>query len=94
MPERAKAMLRSVAYLIIVALSIIMAANAVMVIGVERRTTTVSLPIEIGRCWLYSVPVLVASILSAVTSFYLVLAEARVAIWGNPTEPIKVLHTN
>ena len=90
MPARARAFLRATAYLVMIVLLLIMAVNALNVIELEGRTTTVSLPIEIAKSWLFSVPVLLSSILSLVTCVYLMLAEARAAISGKVAGPIMV----
>lgn len=90
MPDNLRALLRTAGYALIIALSLTMAANALNVIDVEGRSTTVSLPIIIPKSWLFSIPVFVSSILSLITCVYLMLAEARAAISGKTVEPIMV----
>lgn len=90
MPDRARAFLRATAYLLIIILCVIMIAKALNVIDVEGRSTTVSFPIMIPKSWLFSIPVLLSSILSLITCVYLMLAEARMAISGKAKEPIMV----
>ncbi len=91
MPARARASLRTAAYFIMIILLLVMAAYTLDVIELEGRTTTVSLPITLPKSWLFSVPVLVSSILSVVTCVYLMLAEARAAISGKAAGPIMVI---
>jgi len=91
MPARARAFLRANAYLIMIILLVVMAVQALNVIELEGRTTTVSLPIEIAKGWLFSVPVLLSSILSLVTCVYLMLAEFFAAISGKVSGPIIIL---
>jgi len=91
MSAHARAVLRATAYFIMNILLLIMAVYALKVIELEGRTTTISLPITISKSWLFSVPILISSILSLITCFYLMLAEARAVISGKITGPIMVI---
>ncbi len=91
MSERTKAIIRTAAYFIMIILLLIMAVYALKVIELEGRTTTISLPITIAKSWLFSVPILISSILSFMTCFYLMLAEARAVISGKVAGAVIVI---
>ena len=91
MPAKARAILRTASYLIMIILLLIMAFYAIQVIALENRTTTISLPITIPKSFLFSVPVLTSSILSIITCLYLMLAEARSVISGKVAGPVTII---
>jgi TRAP-type C4-dicarboxylate transport system permease small subunit len=54
-----------------------LAVTAVTVMGVEGRSRSIALPIDIPRKWFYSVPLFVCACSIALTSFWFVLRDAR-----------------
>ena len=48
------------------------------VMGVEGRSSTISLPIELPRSWFYSMPLMVSSASMILTALYLLLQEVSV----------------
>jgi hypothetical protein len=61
----------------------VMIVQGVKVMGVEGRSTTISLPIELPRSWFYSLPLTLSAISMTVTTIYLFLEELPM-LGGHP----------
>jgi TRAP-type C4-dicarboxylate transport system permease small subunit len=75
LPPRAKAMSRILVNLIIVAVLWLLVREVGMVINIESRSTSVSLPWPVPRAWFYSIPLAASCVSMLATCVYLILAE-------------------
>lgn len=60
----------------------LLATTAWTVMGVEARSRSIALPIDIPRMWFYSVPLFVGTVSIAFASVYFLLREARTLATG------------
>lgn len=72
------AALRALVWLLVIAMLVVLVVQGFKVIGVESRSHTISLPIELPRSWFYSVPLTASAASMALTAVYLVLREVFV----------------
>ena len=56
------------------------------VMGVESRSRTIALPIELPRSWFYSLPLTLSAVSMALTTVYLLLQELA-TVFGRHTAP-------
>lgn len=82
LPVRAAAAMRCFIWLLVLVTLGVLIVQGVKVMGVEARSNTISLPIELPRMWFYSVPLTVSAVLMAVTTVFLFLSELAVALGG------------
>ena len=75
LPPRAAAALRVVVWLLVIAMLVLLIVQGVKVIGVEGRSRTISLPVELPRSLFYSLPLTLSAASMALTAVYLVLRE-------------------
>jgi len=54
------------------------------VMGVEGRSSTISLPIELPRSWFYSLPLTLSAASMILTALYLLLQELPVIVGRAP----------
>jgi hypothetical protein len=54
---------------------VVLIVQGVKVIGVEGRSSTISLPIELPRSWFYSLPLTLSAASMLLTTVYLLFAE-------------------
>lgn len=78
------AALRTLVWLLVIAMLVVLVVQGLKVIGVESRSKTISLPIELPRAWFYSVPLTVSATSMALTAVYLVLRELYVLVGRDP----------
>ena len=76
LPPRAKAASRTLVNLIIIAVLWLLVREVGMVINIESRSTSVSLPWPVPRAWFYSIPLAASCVSMLATCVYLILAEA------------------
>ncbi|MCC6196107.1 MAG: TRAP transporter small permease [Burkholderiales bacterium] len=72
---RGGAALRALIWLLVLAMLVVLIYNGAKVIGIEGRSHTISLPIELPRSWFYSVPLTVSAVSMVLTTIHLVLQE-------------------
>ncbi|MBL8697861.1 MAG: TRAP transporter small permease subunit [Alphaproteobacteria bacterium] len=82
LPPRGVAAMRLAANLLALLLFYLLARAAMTVMGVEARSRSIALPIDIPRMWFYSVPLFTSVVSMAITSVYFVLAEATTLVTG------------
>jgi TRAP-type C4-dicarboxylate transport system permease small subunit len=75
LPAQAKAASRILVNLIIIAVLWLLVREVGMVINIESRSTSVSLPWPVPRAWFYSIPLAVSCASMLATCVYLILAE-------------------
>lgn len=75
LPVRWAAGLRTVVWLLVLVTLAILIVQGEKVIGVEGRSKTISLPIELPRSWFYSLPLTLSAASMALTTLYLLLQE-------------------
>lgn len=78
LPPRAAAALRALAWLLLLAMLAVLVVQGHKVMGVEGRSKTISLPVELPRSWFYSLPLTVSAVSMALTALYLLLEDLRV----------------
>lgn len=78
LPPRFAAGLRALVWLLVLATLVVLVVQGWKVIGVESRSSTISLPIELPRSWFYSVPLTLSSASMTLTAIYLLLRELPV----------------
>lgn len=79
---RGVAAFRLLANALALVLMLLLASTALRVMGIESRSRSIALPIDIPRMWFYSVPLFVSVASMAVTSVYFILREARALATG------------
>ncbi len=75
---RVAAALRSFTWLLVLVTLAFLIVQGEKVMGVEGRSKTISLPIELPRSWFYSLPLTLSAISMAFTTVYLLLRELAV----------------
>jgi TRAP-type C4-dicarboxylate transport system permease small subunit len=75
LPPRVAASLRVVVWLLVGGTLVVLIVQGVKVIGVEGRSSTISLPIELPRSWFYSLPLTLSAASMLLTTVYLLFAE-------------------
>lgn len=85
---RPQAALRALITAAMLALLLLLLWQAWLVMGVENRSRSISLPIAVPRGWFYSVPLFVGAASMAITCGYLLLVELTVAFGGRRPPPL------
>ena len=80
LPVRTAAAMRMLVGVLILATLAVLVQQGIKVMGVEGRSSTISLPIELPRSWFYSLPLTLSAASMALTSFYLILSEFAVLL--------------
>jgi TRAP-type transport system small permease protein len=80
LPTRGAAALRMLIWLLVLTMLVLVVSQGFKVMGVEGRSRTISLPVEIPRMWFYSVPLTISAASMALTAVYLILREACVLL--------------
>ena len=88
LPVRRRALLRAAVYLLMLALMAALLPQAWTMMGIEGRSQSVSLPVQVPRSWFYSIPLFVGAASMALTCLYLALAELWHAAGGAAPPPI------
>ncbi len=86
---RAALALRTLVWLLVLLTLAVLIVQGIKVMGVEGRSTTISLPIELPRSWFYSLPLTLAAASMAFTTVYLLLQELATHFGGPPPPPTK-----
>ncbi len=84
LPLRWAAGLRALVWLLVIVTLAVLVTQGVKVMGIEGRSSTISLPIELPRSWFYSLPLTVSAVSMMLTAVYLVLQELMI-VSGRPT---------
>ncbi len=85
LPPRAGAALRALVWLLMLVTLGVLVVQGIKVMGVESRSSTISLPIELPRSWFYSLPLTVSAASMALTTLWLLLRD--LALMGGRREP-------
>ena len=85
---RAQAWLRALGFLTMLTLLLILLPQAWKVMGVEGRSSSISLPIAIPRSWFYSIPLFVFAASMALSCIYLLLSELMTGLGLKRPPPI------
>lgn len=80
LPPRATAALRMLVWALVLGTLIVLVVQGTKVMGVESRSKTISLPIELPRSWFYSLPLTLSAASMALTAFYLFLVDVPVLL--------------
>jgi TRAP-type C4-dicarboxylate transport system permease small subunit len=83
LPPRAAAALHALVWLLVLLTLVVLVQQGVKVMGVESRSSTIALPIELPRSWFYSVPLTVSAVSMALTSVWLLL-DNLATLFGRP----------
>ena len=67
--------LRVLVWLLVLGTLAVLVVQGVKVMGVEGRSQTISLPVELPRSWFYSLPLTLSAASMALTTVYLCLQE-------------------
>ncbi|MCL4746370.1 MAG: TRAP transporter small permease [Burkholderiaceae bacterium] len=78
LPARAGAGLRVLMWVLILATLAVLVLQGVKVMGVEGRSSTISLPIELPRSWFYSLPLTASAASMALTTLGLLLSDLEI----------------
>ncbi len=79
-PPRLAAIMRIVVWGLVLVTLVVLIEEGIKVMGVEGRSKTISLPIELPRSWFYSLPLTLSAASMALTTIYLLLQEASVMV--------------
>jgi len=79
LPARAAAGLRAVVSLLMLLTLVVLVQQGFKVMGVESRSSTISLPIELPRSWFYSLPLTLSAASMALTTLWLLLTDLALA---------------
>ncbi len=85
-PEAWRAALNAMLYAIVGICCVSLGRYAVEIMQIEARSETISLPINVGRHWFYSVPLFAGLASMALTAGYFVAAYLAKAIVGRPVD--------
>jgi TRAP-type C4-dicarboxylate transport system permease small subunit len=72
---RAAAGLRALVSLLMLLTLAVLVQQGIKVMGVEGRSSTISLPIELPRSWFYSLPLTLSAASMALTTLWLLLSD-------------------
>ena len=75
LPPRAAAGMRTLVWLLVLVTLVVLVVQGVKVMGVEGRSKTISLPIELPRSWFYSLPLTLSAASMALTTIYLIARD-------------------
>lgn len=75
LPPRIAAFMRMLVWALVLLTLAVLVVQGRKVMGVEGRSSTISLPIELPRSWFYSLPLTLASASMILTALYLLLVE-------------------
>jgi len=79
LPRRLAAGLRALVWALVLLTLAVLVVQGWKVMGVEGRSSTISLPIELPRSWFYSLPLSLSAASMILTALYLLLQELSVA---------------
>ncbi len=75
LPPRVAAGLRLLVWALVLLTLVVLVVQGWKVMGVEGRSKTISLPVELPRSWFYSLPLTLSAASMILTSVYLLLRE-------------------
>jgi TRAP-type C4-dicarboxylate transport system permease small subunit len=75
LPPRIAAAMRMLVWALVLVMLVVMIDQGMKVMGIEGRSKTISLPIELPRSWFYSLPLTMAAASMTITAIYLFLEE-------------------
>ncbi len=78
LPPRLAAALRALVWALVLLTLAVLVVQGWKVMGVEGRSSTISLPIELPRSWFYSLPLTLSAVSMILTALYLLLQELAV----------------
>jgi TRAP-type transport system small permease protein len=90
LPPRGRAALHALVWLLVLLTLVVLVHQGVKVMGVESRSNTISLPIELPRSWFYSVPLTVSAVSMALTTVWLLLDNLAVLLGRTTSAPAPV----
>jgi TRAP-type C4-dicarboxylate transport system permease small subunit len=86
---RNAAALRMLAWTLVLAALVVLVVQGWKVMGVEGRSSTISLPIELPRSWFYSLPLTLSAASMALTAICLLLEDLAVVTGSRaPRAPV------
>lgn len=88
LPFKLATAMRLLVWLLVLGLLVVLIVQGVKVMGVEGRSKTISLPIELPRSWFYSLPLTVSAASMLLTTVYLVLLDG-LTLTGRAAMPPK-----
>jgi TRAP-type transport system small permease protein len=77
LPPRVAAGMRMLVWVLVLVMLVTMIEQGMKVMGIEGRSRTISLPIELPRSWFYSLPLTLSAASMTLTAIYLFLEELR-----------------
>jgi len=83
LPSHIAGAMRMLVWMLVLIMLVVMIVQGMKVMGIEGRSTTISLPIELPRSWFYSLPLTISAASMTLTAIYLVLQELPV-LAGRP----------
>lgn len=86
LPTRLAAGLRALVWTLVLLTLAVLVVQGWKVMGVEGRSSTISLPVELPRSWFYSLPLTLSALSMILTALYLLLQELPV-IAGRASQP-------
>lgn len=86
LPLRRQAGWRAATWALVTLCCVVVAVQAWDIMGIESRSRTMSLPVDLPRHLFYSVPLFVGTASIAFTGLYLVAAELALALAGRPVD--------
>jgi len=75
LPARVAAGMRVLVWMLMLLTLGVLVVQGIKVMGVEGRSSTISLPIELPRSWFYSLPLTVSAASMALTTLWLLLSD-------------------
>lgn len=87
LPLRAAAAMRSLVWVLVLVTLGVLIVQGLKVIGVESRSKTISLPIELPRSWFYSLPLTVSAASMVFTTLYLLVSDIAGIVRPHPAPP-------
>jgi TRAP-type C4-dicarboxylate transport system permease small subunit len=87
--ERKSALLHAALYAVMLVCAVALASDALDIMQVERRSETMSLPINVGRHWFYSVPLFTGLTSMSVTAAYFIVAYFAFAVSGREVDAVR-----
>ncbi len=90
---RVAAGMRVLVWLLMLLTLAVLVQQGIKVMGVEGRSSTISLPIELPRSWFYSLPLTVSAASMALTTVWLLLSDLLIMRDGAPAAGRPMLGT-
>lgn len=78
LPARVEAAMRVCVWLLTLGTLVVLVQQGIKVMGIEGRSNTISLPIELPRSWFYSLPLTASSVSMAFTTLWLLFDDLAI----------------